>query len=54
MNIVRALSDKVPLVRDEGRTTHLGGRKATTDARVVGHDGKLYAHCSTTCFVFDA
>jgi uncharacterized protein (TIGR00369 family) len=53
VNIVRPLSDKVPLVRAEGRIIHGGNRMATADARLTGADGKLYAHGSTTCFVFD-
>jgi acyl-coenzyme A thioesterase PaaI-like protein len=27
---------------------------ATADGRLTGPDGKLYAHASTTCFIFDA
>lgn len=54
VNIVRPLTDKVPLVRAEGRTIHVGNRMATADGRLFGPDGKLYAHASTTCFVFDA
>jgi len=54
VNIVRPLSDKVPFVRAEGRIIHGGSRMATADARLTGADGKLYAHGSTTCFIFDA
>jgi uncharacterized protein (TIGR00369 family) len=54
INIVRALTDKVPLVRAEGRVIHLGRSLATAEGRLVGHDGKLYAHATTTCFVFEA
>jgi uncharacterized protein (TIGR00369 family) len=54
VNIVRPLTDKVPFVRAEGRIIHGGGRMATADARLTGSDGKLYAHGSTTCFIFDA
>ena len=54
LNIVRALSDRVPLVRAEGRVVHAGRQVATAEGRLVGHDGKLYAHASTTCLVFDA
>ena len=54
VNIVRPLSDKVPFVRAEGRIIHGGSRMATADARLTGPDGKLYAHGSTTCFIFDA
>ena len=54
VNIVRPLSDKVPFVRAESRIIHGGGRMATSDARLTGPDGRLYAHGSTTCFIFDA
>jgi uncharacterized protein (TIGR00369 family) len=54
MNIVRALTDKVPLVRAEGRVVHPGNQVATAEGRLIGPDGKLYAHASTTCLVFDA
>jgi uncharacterized protein (TIGR00369 family) len=54
MNIVRALTDKVPLVRAEGRVVHGGNQVATAEGRLIGPDGKLYAHASTTCLVFDA
>jgi len=54
INIVRPLTEKVPLVRAEGRTIHVGNRMATADGRLFGPDGKLYAHASTTCFIFDA
>jgi uncharacterized protein (TIGR00369 family) len=52
VNMIRALTNKVPLVRAEGRVIHLGGQTATADARLIGPDGKLYAHGSTTCLVF--
>jgi uncharacterized protein (TIGR00369 family) len=54
LNLVRALTDRVPLVRAEGRVVHAGQQVATAEARLVGHDGRLYAHGSTTCLVFDA
>ena len=53
LNLVRALTDAVPLVRAEGRVVHSGRKVATAEARLVGPDGKLYAHASTTCLVFD-
>ena len=54
MNIVRPLTDKVELVRAEGKVIHLGGRMATAEARLTGPEGRLYAHATTTCFIFDA
>ena len=53
INIVRPLTDKVPLVRAEAHIIHNGGRMATADARLTGPDGKLYAHGSTTCFIYE-
>ena len=53
VNYVKALSEKVPLVRAEGKVIHVGGRVATADGRLVGPDGALYAHAVTTCLVFD-
>ena len=54
VNIVRALTVDVARVRAEGRVIHLGGQTATAEARLVGPDGKLYAHATTTCLVFPA
>ncbi|MDI4631490.1 PaaI family thioesterase [Pelomonas sp. V22] len=53
VNLVRALNEKVPLVRAIGRVVHGGKQVATAEADLVGHDGRLYAHASTTCLVFD-
>ena len=53
INIVRPLTDKVPMVRAEGKIIHGGNRMATAEGRLFGPDGKLYAHASTTCFIFD-
>ncbi len=53
VNMIRALTPAVGRVRAEGRVIHLGGQTATADARLVGPDGRLYAHASTTCLVFD-
>jgi len=53
INMVRPLTDKTPLVRAEATIVHSGGRMATAEGRLTGTDGKLYAHGSTTCFIFD-
>jgi uncharacterized protein (TIGR00369 family) len=54
INYVRAVTTRTPLLRAIGSVIHVGGRMATADGRLVGPDGKLYAHASTTCFIFDA
>lgn len=54
LNIVRAASDKTGPLRAIGKVIHSGRQMATAEARIVGPDGKLYAHATTTCFIFDA
>jgi uncharacterized protein (TIGR00369 family) len=53
VNLVRALTPKVQRVRAEGKVIHCGRQLATAEARLVGPDGTLYAHATTTCLVFD-
>ena len=53
VNMVRPLSDQVPLVRAEGKVIHAGRQVATAEGRIVGPDGKLYAHATTTILIFD-
>lgn len=54
VNIVKAIHPaKTPRVRAIGQVIHCGRQLATADARLVGPDGTLYAHATTTCLVFD-
>ncbi|NMM84702.1 aromatic compound catabolic protein [Rhodococcus sp. SRB_17] len=53
VNLVKALTPQVQRVRAEGRVVHCGRQLATAEARLVGPDGMLYAHATTTCLVFD-
>jgi uncharacterized protein (TIGR00369 family) len=53
INMVRPLTDAVPLVRAEGKIIHAGRQVATAEGRIIGPDGKLYAHATTTCLIFD-
>lgn len=53
VNMVRSLNDGVPLVRAEGKVIHAGRQVATAEGRIVGPDGKLYAHATTTCLIFE-
>lgn len=53
INLVRAIGPKVQRVRAIGEVAHCGRQLATATARLVGPDGTLYAHGSTTCLVFD-
>jgi uncharacterized protein (TIGR00369 family) len=53
VNIVRAASHKTGPLRAIGTIIHCGKQLATAEGRIVGVDGKLYAHATTTCLVFD-
>jgi len=53
VNLVRAIGPNVTRVRAEGKVIHCGRQLATADARIVGPDGTLYAHGTTTCLVFE-
>jgi len=53
INIVRALTPGVQRVRAIGQVVHAGRQLATAEGRLVGPDGTLYAHATTTCLVFD-
>jgi uncharacterized protein (TIGR00369 family) len=50
--MVRALHEAVPFVRAEGKVIHAGRQVSTAEGRLVGPDGKLYAHATTTCLIF--
>ncbi|MFM2054803.1 MAG: hypothetical protein RL456_2840 [Pseudomonadota bacterium] len=51
ISYVRALTASVPMVRAEGRVIHAGRQAGFAEGRLVGPDGKLYAHATTTCIV---
>ena len=53
VNIVRAASHKSGPLRAIGTVIHCGKQLATAEGRLVGPDGKLYSHATTTCLVFD-
>lgn len=52
VNIVRAASHQSGPLRAIGTVIHCGRQLATAEGRIVGADGKLYAHATTTCLVF--
>jgi uncharacterized protein (TIGR00369 family) len=53
VNLVKALTPKVARVRAIAEIVHCGKQLATSQARLVGADGTLYAHATSTCLVFD-
>ncbi|MEO5732964.1 MAG: PaaI family thioesterase [Rubrivivax sp.] len=52
LNMIRALNPNGQPVRAIGQTIHVGMQTATAEARLVGHDGRLCAHATTTCLIF--
>ena len=53
VNLVKALTPKVQRVRAQGQVLHCGRQLATAEAKLIGPDGTLYAHATTTCLVFE-
>lgn len=54
LNIVRGIRADTPRVQAIGEVLHCGRQLATAQGRLVGPDGTLYAHGTTTCLVFDS
>jgi uncharacterized protein (TIGR00369 family) len=52
VNLVRGATLKTGPLRAIGTVVHSGRQLATAEGRIVGPDGKVYAHGTTTCLVF--
>ena len=53
VNFVRAVQMDGRPVRCECRSRHVGRRTGTAEGEILDADGKLLAHGSTTCLIFD-
>jgi uncharacterized protein (TIGR00369 family) len=53
VNLVKPLRLSTRTVRCEGKIMSSGRRVATASGQIVGPDGVLYAHGTTTCLIFD-
>ena len=53
VHMVRPITAGTGPLLAQARSVHPGGRVATAEAELVGEDGKLYAHGTTACLVFD-
>lgn len=53
INIVRAATHKTGPLRAIANVVHAGKQMATAEAKILDEQGRLYAHATTTCFVFD-
>jgi uncharacterized protein (TIGR00369 family) len=54
VNIVRSASADTGPLRAIGTIVHVGRQLATAEGRIVDITGKIYAHATTTCLVFEA
>jgi uncharacterized protein (TIGR00369 family) len=53
ISFIRGMTQDTGPVRTEGKTLNVGRRAATAEARITDAKGRLLAHATTTCLVFD-
>ena len=53
ISFIRGMTEDTGAVRTEGRTMSVGRRAATAEARITDSKGRLLAHATTTCLVFE-
>jgi len=53
VSFIKGMTKDSGLVRTEGRTLNVGRRAATAEARMTDSKGRLLAHATTTCLVFE-
>ena len=53
ISFIKGMTKDTGAVRSEGRTLNVGRRTATAEARITDSKGRLLAHATTTCLVFE-
>ena len=53
VNFVRPVFDKTGTLKAIGEIINAGKQIVTAEAKLIDEAGKLYAHATTTCFIFD-
>ena len=53
ISFIKGMTGDTGPVRSEGRTLNVGRRTATAEARITDAKGRLLAHATTTCLVFE-
>ena len=53
VSFIRGMTENTGPVRTEGRILNVGRRAATAEARITDANGRLLAHATTTCLVFE-
>lgn len=54
VNLVRGITVETGLLHAEGRLIHGGRTTGTAEGKLIGEDGKIYAHGTTTCLIMKA
>jgi uncharacterized protein (TIGR00369 family) len=53
VSFIKGMTKDTGPVRSEGKTLSVGRRAATAEARITDSKGRLLAHATTTCLVFE-
>jgi uncharacterized protein (TIGR00369 family) len=53
VSFIKGMTKDTGPVRSEGRTLNVGRRAATAEARITDSKGRLLAHATTTCLIFE-
>ena len=53
VSFIRGMTKDSGTVRTEGRPLNVGRRAATAEARITDANGRLLAHATTTCLIFE-
>jgi uncharacterized protein (TIGR00369 family) len=53
VSFIKGMTEDTGPVRSEGRMLNVGRRAATAEARITDSKGRLLAHATTTCLVFE-
>ena len=53
ISFIRGMTKDTGTVRTEGKVLNVGRRAATAEARMLDSKGRLLAHATTTCLVFE-
>ena len=53
ISFIKGMTQDTGPLRTEGRTLNVGRRAATAEARITDAKGRLLAHATTTCLVFE-
>jgi uncharacterized protein (TIGR00369 family) len=53
VSFIKGMTEGTGPVRTAGRTLNVGRRTATAEARITDAKGRLLAHATTTCLVFE-